>query len=371
MYNYIYNINPDIYKYSKIHPSIEIIRSKIILKLFDRFYNILIKLNKSFKKDKSDDILTRFIWSNIGNIDPVIPVQEKYNYKQIYIDLKNYKFNPKYVLKKLEFKKVIIFYMKIFDKYYKTINNNVNIIDNGSELIYGKYKIKYTQTIMEKFNKFYNNKFSDKLTLFFCVLFRYSILDAKNQQLAINIPFKNDLKIHYGINIELFGSSINRFFDNFCSLFYDIEQYFGSLGNFFSLDIKQGLYMCNPPYDEELMLGMSNKIIKWFDNTNKPLGFVITIPIWDYETIKQINKKCNTNYTDMGIYEGFELLKKSKYYYKHYKFCKNDFPYYNFIRDININASNTYIIIVKNKLLEFDLKLFENLLLKHNLKTIE
>ena len=41
----------------------------------------------------------------------------------------------------------------------------------------------------------------------------------------------------YGVNFELYGSAINALSDNYCSLFYDIEKYFGSKGNFFDIEL--------------------------------------------------------------------------------------------------------------------------------------
>lgn len=289
MNEYIYEIKSESYKYSKIHPKLEIMRSKIIKKIFDRFYDILSIHNKRFDRVKSEDFITRFIWRNISNIDPVIPVQNNYDYTQLKIDLKNYNFQPEIIIEELAFDKIIKIYLKSFDEFYNSINydQEIEVKDTGTELFYEFEYVKYNNTIMEKFNKFFNGKFHNKLALFFCVLLRYSILDSKNQQLAISIPFKNDLKKYFKVNIELFGSSSNRFFDNFCSLFTDLEQYFGSLGNFFNVTPIQGLYMSNPPYDEELMEYMAKHLILSLDLTKKPLGFIITI---QYGIMKQLVK---------------------------------------------------------------------------------
>jgi len=185
----------------------------------------------------------------------------------------------------------------------------------------------------------------------FVIIYRYSLLDGQNQQLAISIPFKKKLFEQFGINTELFGSGINRFFDHYCSLFYDIEKHFGSFGNFFDVKPVSGYYMCNPPYDDSIMASMSKHLVKCLDRASKnklELLFIITIPIWDYETLQRIKEKCQIKkIIDYGSYDAYTILVNSPYLYKVYEFCSTDFPYYNFSQQRYIYAANTYIIIVK------------------------
>lgn len=373
MYNNEYNINNTEYKYNKIHPKLEILRKKILDKLFEKFYQICLKYDNNFKRNKSIDFITRFCWRNISDIDPVLPIKQNYDCNQLILDLNNYNINGNEIVQKLSLNKFFNKNLLKFDKLYNKINYNKNIKINKIDynLIYkNKYKISYTQQILDKLIKYYkqlDNLEYDKYTIIFCLLYRYNYLDSDNQQLAINLSLKNDLMITYGINTELFGSGINRFFNNYCSLFYDLEKYFGSLGNFFNINIQSGLYMANPPYDEELMTNMSLKLIKLLNNTNKPLGFIITVPVWDEKTSIDINKICNTKINNYPIYKCKEILVKSKYFYKEYIFCKNKFPYYNFSNSKYINACNTYIFIIKNDLLKFDLNKFDDLLKKNKL----
>jgi hypothetical protein len=118
---------------------------------------------------------------------------------------------------------------------------------------------------------------------------------------------------------------------------------------------------------------MATKLLACLDaseQSNNPLGFIITVPIWDGPTQQKINKLCKTNYVSNLLYDCNSIITKSKYLYKKYIFCKNNFPYYSFIQDRNINATNTYIFIIKNSHLEFDLTLFEKLLYKYKLQFI-
>lgn len=360
------------YKFNKIHPILEIYRGMVIEKLFYNFYNLCKKYNKNIHKNKTDDFITRFCWSNLDIYDPALPFKKdhNYNYDQLYIDLKNYNISIE-IMKELNIELFLKKKIKKLRQISKMINydKSINIKVDDDKLIYkNKYWCSINKKILETFNKFYDGKYkNNKFALYFCILYRYNLLEADNQQLAINLNLKNDLTTYFGINIELFGSTINRFFNNFCSIFYDLEHHFGSLGNFFNITPKQGLYMANPPYDESLMENMAKHLIFALENTNLPLGFIITIPIWDYDTQKNINKKCNTKYSDMGIYKAYELLKNTRFYHKHYIFCKQDFKYHKIKENRDIAASNTYIFVIKNNNLEFNTLLFEKLLKNHKL----
>ena len=375
-YPYIYDQKIISYKYDKVHPILEIIRHNFLIKIFNNFYNIVRQFNNRIIKPKTIDFITRFVWKNITNIDPVIPYREdnKYNYTQLIIDLKNYNCDAHKILSKFNLDNKLKKFMLKFDNFYNTFNftnkNKVKINSDTHYLIYKKkYKVKYNDIILKKLSKYYNYHTDVKGNIIFCLLYRYAYLDADNQQLAINLNFKKNLQQHFNIDIEMFGSGINRFFNNYCSLFYDIEKYFGSLGNFFNINPIQGFYMANPPYDEELMENMAISIVNALDNTKYPLGFIITVPIWDHDTSKLISKTCNSKISQFPTYRCKEIFVNSPYLYKEYIFCASDFLYYSFMLNKLIAASPTYIFVVKNKFLTYDVELFENLLKDNKLNT--
>jgi hypothetical protein len=362
-YEYIYT--PTTNKYTLINPKLEIKRKKIIEKLFIKFYDICRKYNNHIKKYKTDTYLTLFCWKNLTDIDPVIPYRSggKYNYDQLNIDIKTLGLDPKKVLDELNLPKLLNKYMKKLHTLYKSINKNkvINVRKDNNQLIFKKkYIVEFPDTIKNKFNKFYDGTYEkDKHVLYFCILYRYSILSAGNQQLAMSSKIKQDFKDDFNIDIELFGSCINRYYSNYCSLFYDIEKYFGSLGNFNNIKPIRGMYFANPPFDEDIMAHTSLMMVKWLEEAEqnkKPLGFVMTVPVWDAKTQRKIRKRCNIrNVTDIEKYECRDILHSSKYLYREYVFCKKDFPYYNFTQDRYIYASNTYMFIVKNSFMNFDL----------------
>jgi hypothetical protein len=124
-----------------------------------------------------------------------------------------------------------------------------------------KFHIELYERLYKKLEKFSNLNPDKYEELIICLIFRYSFIDSNNQQLAINKDIKQLFK-NIGVNFELFGSAINVINDYYCSLFIDIEQYFGSKGNFFDIVIKRGIYWCNPPYINMVMSKAAKKIIK-------------------------------------------------------------------------------------------------------------
>lgn len=374
---YEYEYTPKTNKYTMIHPKLEIKRKRIIEKLFNKFYDICKKYDIRIKKYKTDTYLTLFCWKNLTDIDPVIPYRSNnnYDYEQLITDIKTLGLNPKKILDELKLPKLLRKYMKKFHDIYKSIDKNktIHIKEDKNQLIYKKkYMVDFADTIKNKFNKFYDGTYEkDKHILYFCILYRYSILSAGNQQLAMPSSIKQDFRDNFNIDIELFGSCINRFYSKYCSLFYDIEKHFGSLGNFNDIKPIRGMYFANPPFDEDIMAHTSTMIVKWLEkaeHNKKPLGFVMTVPVWDANTQRKIKKICNMrNVTDIEKYECRDILRASKYLYKEYVFCKKDFPYYIFTQDRYIYASNTYMFIIKNSFMDFNI---ENLPVKNFIKGI-
>lgn len=362
------------HKYNKVHPELEIARGKIIYLLFNRLYDICRDMKHDFnRRDKTDGIMTKFCWKNItpSSHDPVIPFSPsgKYDTVQLAIDLKNTGFNDKLVLKKLGLKKFLSEAIKSFDKFYNALGDDiVSIKDTGRELIYKESRIQYVSNVMNSLNKFYSGDKERKLMTYFCVLYRYNLMGGDNQQLSVIPEFKEDLRKNFEVNTELFGSCINRYYDNYCSLYYDLEKHFGSLGDFFNMQLNKGLYFANPPFDETIMENMALKMIESLDDSDEPLGFVVIIPVWNYDSIKHLGALCGSYVgEDMGEFKAYELLLHSKYYFTHYTFCKNKFRYFNFAQNRYINASNTHVFIVKNDKLTIDIDKFESLLEKNRL----
>lgn len=412
----IYNIDRIKYDYKSINsndeiiqPSIykEILRHITINGLNDCFQMKLKELhsehydiNELFKNNscKLIELINRWCWHQYNNptiIDYVIPyvINEEYDYTRFIDDL-NYILNihnTEHAIKLdnpiiLELQKIINNYLCI--QYYDYSQRKDNMIDLIKEQfdkkikLIANYKNNLYQIIIHY--KVYN-RLKIKLIIFgkkyqilnsmenldnildqyiFCLVFRYSYMDSGNQQLSINKYIK-DLFKNCGVNFELFGSAINTISDNYCSLYYDIERYFGSNGNFFSIDIKSGVYWCNPPYDDTIMNKTVNKLINILESTND-IAFIVTIPIWDNYTQNIIKDKqfdnVMRNYnqtTTFNLHTDFLIYSKLKPYIKDELIIpKHRIPYFNYKKYSNINAVNTYMLIVYK---EINKKVAQNL----------
>lgn len=369
MLDYIYEIGEIDKSKFKISIYREFLRYNIIRKIIKIFTIHLKKLKLKYKLNLKNFIKIKLIpyvqiwcWKQYENnsiADVVIPYLEDENYNfDEYIESINYTFKKN--IQKEEFNKLIN-HIKIYLKnaYNKFINSEDNkqtveksIDETDIILTYNNHSLRIYKDLYNRLYDKYkitnmnNIEYADEYI--YCLYLRYSYIDADMQQLAIHPNIKNILKKE-GINFELFGSSINSLSDNYCSLFYDIEKYFGSKGGFFTLKITQGIYWCNPPYINSLMEECAKKIINDLKN-NKNVGFLITIPIWDKKTQNiitdkiLINNNQNINQSEFKDYPIYYLLKP----YIKYELIipKYKIPYFSFKSNKYIYAVDIYILVV-------------------------
>jgi hypothetical protein len=142
---------------------------------------------------------------------------------------------------------------------------------------------------------------------------------------------------------------MNHNLKHFCSLFYDLEKYFGSRGNFFNLKPIKGFYLMNPPFNENIINIAINKYLKNLQNNSK-IKLFISIPIWDKKGRDWVNKNCKqtvkTNYNDQPI---IKKIYSSKQLIYEKKYCKENFYYFDYISFKKINATPTYIFVLSGK----------------------
>ena len=357
-------------------------------------------LNELFKNNscKLIELINRWCWHQYNNPtskDTVIPyVENDYDYERFIDDLnyilnvhgtdKAIKITDKIIidLKKIIFDYLYIQYTDFSSRKDQNLNITRDYVDKKIRLVCTYKKNTYQVIIHSKvyyrlkikliiFGKKYNiiEDHSDNIDnlldqYIFCLVFRYSYMDSGNQQLAINQSIK-DLYRNCGVNFELFGSAINSISTNYCSLFYDIEKYFGSNGNFFDIKLDSGVYWCNPPYDDTIMKNAVNKLVSIL-NSDKEIAFIITIPIWDIQT-QQRMKDNNIDYivrnynkdTVESEHTDFQIYSKLKPFIKDELIIpKHRIPYFNYRKYSNINAVNTYMLIVYNNI---NKKVAENL----------
>ncbi|KAF4663625.1 mRNA (2'-O-methyladenosine-N(6)-)-methyltransferase [Perkinsus chesapeaki] len=95
----------------------------------------------------------------------------------------------------------------------------------------------------------------------------------------------------FRVSHECFASPLNATLSSFCSLFYDTDSFFGSVGSFFRLPLDDFPAACEigPPYEPGLMLKAVLKVEKILARACKT--FVFVVPDWDncesIDSIKQ------------------------------------------------------------------------------------
>lgn len=144
--------------------------------------------------------------------------------------------------------------------------------------------------------------------------------------------------------IEMFGTPFNTTTDKFCSPFYDLEQYFGSLGNFANYEFANDTtYIVNPPFDELIMSFTSKKITTAMRN-NTNITFVYVLPVWD------TNSQADSSIPDRGLkLEALEILLASEYIRQHETISREDHVYYDTFRDIYMNITPTHLVVLSNR----------------------
>jgi hypothetical protein len=227
----------------------------------------------------------------------------------------------------------------IKDKKIINILNNIILPFNTYQKLLNKYK-----GPEKDFDKY-----------IWSILFRYQLLGSNNHQLAVLPQIMNQLKKDYDLNFECFASSINCTFNNYCSLYYDLEKYFGSYGSFFNITPIKGTFGFNPPYQKDLIEIGITRLFNYLEDPLKKLTFIITIPIWDNQGREEMKKLYNNELIQQNIdYGDFEIINKIRtcpYLKVIHMIPKEKFTYidHNFELLKNKTIQNTYVIILSNQ----------------------
>lgn len=317
----------DINYTNKTDPYIEFVRKK---KMANIVNNVTYKLKKNKIILKSGNksqhmIITNFLFSWIvinltsknNSIDPLFP----YNGTMNNVLIKTLE----YLGKMTHEKAIKIFKMLNLAELFNNVIRNVN---NYCVKKYNTYVVKsntdnkiiltlFQRDVSDKeskidrklhvvtLNKKLYKHLEDRFTLqkkqlddrIFCLLLRYETFMGNSHQFAMETKFKDVLRDEYGINFECFASSINVYYDKYCSLFYDIEKDFGSYGSFYLMKYERGFFIANPPYESEMLKLMVEKFIASCKESKEPLSISFGLPNWG----------------KYDIFEAMEITKKSPY----------------------------------------------------------
>jgi len=381
---YEYQYLDKIYKINDINPLLEKKREGILNNIQYKFKNTIRKYiadnlirGKHSVERILETMLARFIMSSLSdenNTDSVIPNIIK-NYVGLEEDLrvkmrkdKNISIEDqnniiKKILTELNLQKQLDDGIDILMEYYnsdeyKENKDNVNIIKSSHKkyitLTFNNDTINVYQHLYDKLLKRYNKKSKyDINVLIWCIIKRYMMLKSYNQQLAVHPATYRKISKCYNTYFELFGSVLNTHNKSYCSIFYDIEKYFGSRGSFFSFIPIRGSYYMNPPFDDILMKNAAEYVLKAMKKSDKVITIFIYIPVWDTKGKQYIEKNCKyTGKISYDIYGGYpvlEALENSKLIQYKKIFCLKDFTYFDYMWFKKTSAAHSYVIVIQNK----------------------
>ena len=237
---------------------------------------------------------------------------------------------------------IIIDYI-IKDKRLLNILNNIII----PVPIYNRLEAKYTGP---------KNKLDEYI---WGILYRYQLLGSNNHQLAVLPSIMKEMKKDFSLDFECFASTINSMATNYCSIYYDLERHFGSVGSFFNITPLNGTFGFNPPYQKDIITLGCTRLLELLQD-NSDLSFIITIPIWDTEGRKIMkdlyNNELEKQNIDYGDLEIMTTIRQSPFLKKIKMIPKEKFTYidHNFNLYKNRTIQNTYIIVLSNTMNDFN-----------------
>ena len=188
---------------------------------------------------------------------------------------------------------------RVIHKGNSTNNNTINpnfknitctITLQNNDFIIIRYRDYYKTISVNRYYKLIKNYDKPYPYDIIRMLLRYSIFDLSSQQWSIGDNLYEDISEIFNISFEMFASPLNFNMNMFCSIFYDTDHIFGSVGSFYSLDVEKlliqnikGVFF-NPPYLPLLMNNCTIQCLNILDKMNI-LGVDFTIvsflPNWD------------------------------------------------------------------------------------------
>ncbi|MEM0353936.1 MAG: hypothetical protein QXW79_00005, partial [Thermoplasmata archaeon] len=301
--DYVYWIPTYKYKISLIHPLLEIYRLKL---MDDLEQNVIDYLWNKGMKDTSivgkyvNSLIINTIFDRTNNDDKVVELEDG-----VFNEIPNNVLDDFYAKirrkSKLNISKDEIGIKKKFDDMINMLMKFERELTNVSTRIFtfsdGQFKLdrkiltkynldsdklndlKISQSVLKKLKNNYSGKEDEIHVYILCCLIRYKKFGIIEDSYTSDSEYKSILKNKYKINFEIFATVFNYYFDNYCSLFYDVERYFGSKGNFMALRIVRGFYMTNFFRNEFILNLIYEKIKKIIKSPDVEVGFILSVPL--------------------------------------------------------------------------------------------
>lgn len=245
------------------------------------------------------------------------------NNNYVPIDKLNIKSDLEYQNKKYGFRMPIDNIMADVNRQVIVLNENVK---NASDTYV--YKPILSSLQLELLRKKYTGPVSDyeKHRNFLTEL--YSFMGGLNNHMSVPPMLIPDNCT------ELFGTPVNTK-SKFCSPFVIEKEFFSSNGSFFDYEISSGLYLANPPFDEDIMKRMALRLTEQLTKPTQ-VDIIIVIPKWNNMV-------------------GYDILSKSKYCIGDKIVSKNNGVFFNYYEKTFAAVVDCYCLHLTNYQTKFSL----------------
>jgi hypothetical protein len=218
------------------------------------------------------------------------------------------------------------------NKILNLVDEQIKILNNETSNVNKKYSYKnvFSDLQLKLLKKKYTgniNEFDQHLN-FLSEL--YDFMKGFNNHLSTPPPLINNDWI------ELFGTPVNTK-NKYCSPFKIEKDYFGSYGSFFDFNISDGTYIANPPFDEEIIERMAQRLIEQL-SSNEKIDIIVIIPNWN----------------DLN---GYDLLVESKYLNSD-RIIPKHFKFFNYYDNSFHPVVDCHIMLLSNYNTKFSLEEF-------------
>ena len=128
-------------------------------------------------------------------------------------------------------------------------------------------------------------------TRVFAMQMRYEALSGSKSAYQAALPKSLFALLQHtlSVGLECCASPLNATLGEYCSVFKDTDEYFGSHGSFYAFRPKEGSFECNPPFDQPSCIASFHHIAAVLAASDGPLSFVLCVPDMDRRRSGKLN----------------------------------------------------------------------------------
>ena len=128
-------------------------------------------------------------------------------------------------------------------------------------------------------------------TRVFAMQMRYEALSYSKSAYQAALPKSLFALLQHtlSVRVECCASPLNATLGEYCSVFKDTDEYFGSHGSFYAFRPKEGSFECNPPFDQPSCIASFHHIAAVLAASDGPLSFVLCVPDMDRRRSGKLN----------------------------------------------------------------------------------